>query len=72
MYGILLLATALVGGFFGYLKYRAYLKSIDKVIEKLGVPGLKAAASIAKPTATPLPSVRSLKGPKEPPSQTAA
>lgn len=76
MYGAVLLVSTVVTGLFSYLKYRAYLKSIDNVVEKLGLPGLKAASTIGKPAVTQLPGVPSLKArkeaPKEPPMQTAA
>jgi hypothetical protein len=36
-------------GFFGWLRYRAYLEFLFKVVKKHGVEGLRAAEGVAKP-----------------------
>lgn len=43
------LVASCVLGFFGWLRYRAYLKFMFKVVEKHGVEGLRAAEGVAKP-----------------------
>lgn len=40
---------------FGYLKYRAYTKTVREVIDKLGVEGLSCVKAITPP---PSPSLR--------------
>ncbi len=35
---------------FGYLKYRAYLKCVVRIVDKHGLPALKAVDAIARPS----------------------